>query len=274
MPGEEISDALETALKLQKERIPVVVTHLGENVGDEAETGKVRDHYLEVLDQIQARGLDTQISVKLTELGLDQNPDLCYRNLAALVQKARALGNFVWIDMEGSDYTSRTLDIFGRIRSGFPNTGLCLQAYLFRTDEDLEKLMPLSPAIRLVKGAYAEPSHIAFPSKRDTNKNFTMLAIKLLQQTKSNQVFPAFATHDLRLIRRIENEAGALDVPKRAFEVQMLYGIRTDLQKRLIEEGFRVRVLISYGAYWFPWYMRRLAERPANILFVLRNILR
>ena len=274
MPGEEASDALNASENLKKNGIPTVITHLGENVHTAAETTKVRDHYLDVLDQIHSRGLDTHISVKLTELGLDQDSDLCESNLAALIEKAASLKNFVWVDIEGSAYTTATLQLFHRVRSKHSNTGLCLQAYLFRTKDDLERLLPLAPRIRLVKGAYAEPAEIAFPKKSDTDENFFRLARTLLEAGAKNGAVPGIATHDARLIQRIVKEAGTMGVSQDAFEIQMLYGIRTETQQQLVRDGFRVRVLISYGTYWFPWYMRRLAERPANVSFVLRNMLR
>lgn len=274
MPGEEASDALNASEELKKTGIPTVVTHLGENVRFTGETTRVRDHYLNVLDQIHARGLDTHISVKLTELGLDQDLELCRTNLVALIEKAAALNNFVWVDIEGSAYTTETLKLFYRVRSEHSNTGLCLQAYLYRTGDDLERLLKLSPRIRLVKGAYAEPAEIAFARKSDTDENFFRLARRLLEKSKTSDAVPAIATHDSRLIQRIVREAGSLGVPQDAFEVQMLYGIRSQMQQQLVRDGFRVRVLISYGTYWFPWYMRRLAERPANVMFVLSNMMR
>ena len=273
MPGESVGDALNAAKTLGSQGIPAVVTHLGENVTEERETRDVTDHYLNVLDQIQDSSLDTHISVKLTELGLDLNQNLCYTNLQLLLQKAKALGNSVWIDMEGSNYTDATLQLYQRALSEFQNTGLCLQSYLYRTADDLAKLLPLSPTIRLVKGAYAEPPQIAFPKKRDNDENYFELARKLLQHSSSGSTRAAFATHDGKLIHRIAHEAETLGIGKDAYEIQMLFGIRSRDQLRLAKEGFCVRVLISYGSYWFPWYMRRLAERPANVLFVLRNLL-
>lgn len=272
MPGEEIGDALDSAENLKESGISTVVTHLGENVSEEGETGKVTQHYLQVFDLICVRGLDTHVSVKLTELGLDLSPDLCYANLKPLIEKAQALKNFVWIDMEGSNHTNATLELFRRVRAEFSNVAVCLQSYLHRTTNDLKQILPLSPVIRLVKGAYAEPANIAFPKKHDTDENYFALAKVLLDQVKSGGPAPAVATHDQDLIQRIRKEADMMGLPKNAFEVQMLYGIRTQDQLQLVRDGFRVRVLISYGTFWFPWYMRRLAERPANIFFVLRNI--
>ncbi len=269
MPGEEISDALKAAAKLKEIGIRTVVTHLGENVGEEKETVQVTGHYLDVLDRIHAGGLDTHISVKLTEMGLDQNADLCCSNLKSLLEKAASLKNFVWIDMEGSSYTEGTLRMFERARSEFDNVGLCLQSYLYRTREDLNRLLPLRPVIRLVKGAYAEPADIAFPRKQDNDENYFQLMRTLLSEAQT-----AIATHDETMIRRIAADAENKGISRDKYEVQMLYGIRSNLQKRLVQEGFCVRVLISYGSFWFPWYVRRLAERPANVWFVARNLFR
>jgi len=272
MPGETIEDALNAASELQRFNLSTVLTHLGENVSTEQETRRVKDHYLSLLDQIQTRGLNAQISLKLTELGLDQDLNLCYDNIKALILSAQEKGNYVWIDMEGSKYTSATLDLYYHLREEFPNTGVCLQSYLYRTAEDLEKLLPVSPGIRLVKGAYAEPATIAFASKAENDENYFKLAQRLLAQMKQKQIRVGFGTHDQVLIRRILNAAKEKGVPLNAFEIQMLYGIRRNDQLRLVEEGCTVRVLISYGDFWFPWYMRRLAERPANVLFVIKNL--
>jgi len=272
MPGEQIEDALNAAAELQKLGISTVVTHLGENVTTEEETHQVRDHYLKVLDEIQRRGLEAQISVKLTELGLDQDLELCLVNLKALLTSAAEKSNYVWVDMEGSKYTTSTLDLYYHARETFENTGLCLQSYLYRTKEDLEKLLPVSPGIRLVKGAYAEPATIAFASKSENDENYFNLSRILLLHAKQTGIKIGLGTHDQKLLHRILDLAHSMNVPRHQFEIQMLYGIRRDDQLQFVKEGCRVRVLISYGTFWFPWYMRRLAERPANVLFVLRNI--
>ncbi len=274
MPGEQIEDALTAAADLQKVGIPTVVTHLGENVTTEKETHDVKDHYLKVLDEIQMRGLDAHISVKLTELGLDQDPGLCLANLNELLAAAAEVQNYVWIDMEGSKYTTSTLDLYYHARETFQNTGVCLQSYLFRTNEDLDKLLPANPGIRLVKGAYAEPPTIAFAAKSDNDENYFRLAGTLLLHAKQNGINVGLATHDQALLQRILELENTMSVPRDQFEIQMLYGIRKNDQLRLVKEGYRVRVLISYGTFWFPWYMRRLAERPANVGFVLRNLFR
>ena len=272
MPGENSEDALKAAEDLRKENISTVLTHLGENVTTEQETLEVKEHYLKLLEQIHARGLDAHISVKLTELGLDQNANLCYENVTQLLQSATEKKNFVWIDMEGSQYTSSTLDLYKRLLQEFPNTGVCVQSYLYRTAEDLEKLLPLRPGIRLVKGAYAEPPDIAFPEKAKNDENYFKLSRTLLMRAKENQARIGFGTHDQILMKQILDLAGTMNVARDAFEVQMLYGIRRKDQMRLVQEGCRLRVLISYGTFWFPWYMRRLAERPANVFFVIKNL--
>jgi proline dehydrogenase len=272
MPGEQIEDALDAASGLQNLGIPTVLTHLGENVTTEEETRQVKEHYLKLLDEIHKRALDAQISVKLTELGLDQDPGLCLDHLRELIRAAAERKNYVWVDMEGSKYTTSTLDLYYHAREEFENTGLCLQSYLYRTKTDLEKLLPVSPGIRLVKGAYAEAATIAFASKSENDENYFNLARTLLLHAKQQGIRAGFGTHDQVLLQRILELAGAMSVSRDQFEIQMLYGIRRDDQLKLVKDGCRVRVLISYGTYWFPWYMRRLAERPANVWFVLRNL--
>ncbi|MCI0698542.1 proline dehydrogenase family protein [candidate division KSB1 bacterium] len=274
MPGEELSDAVQAAENLREKNITAILTRLGENVADDAETREVTDHYLDALPQIQQRRLDSYISIKPTQLGLDLNEDLCFRNLSALVERAAALKNWVWIDMEQSGYVDRTLALYKRIRQQYPNVGVCVQSYLYRTAKDLEALLPLSPAIRLVKGAYMEPANIAYPKKADVDANYFALAKMLLANVKKNGVTVGIATHDTVLIKKIQEEAAAQGLAKSDYEFQLLYGIQSGEQLRLAREGYRMRVLISYGSYWFPWYLRRLAERPANVLFVLKNLLR
>jgi proline dehydrogenase len=272
MPGEEIHHALDAAEKLQTSGLSTVLTHLGENVTSRQETHAVKDHYMQLLADIQSRGVNAHISVKLTELGLDQDADLCLDNVRSLAKSALEKGNYLWIDMEGSNYTTATLDIFRRLRAEYKNTGVCLQSYLYRTMQDLESLFPLNPGIRLVKGAYAEPPDIAYPRKADNDENYFNLARTLLLHAKDDYVKVGLGTHDQKLIRRILDLADTMNVRREQFEIQMLYGIRMNDQLRLHQEGCKVRVLISYGSFWFPWYMRRLAERPANVLFVLRNL--
>jgi proline dehydrogenase len=274
MPGETLDDALSAARALHQRGVPAIFTRLGENVGDCGEADAVTRHYLEVLDRVADGGLDAQISVKLTQLGLDQDPEHCFVNLERLVRHAEQRRNFVWIDMESSEYVERTLEQYRRARAASPRVGVCLQAYLRRTAADVEALLPLRPAIRLVKGAYREPPQLAFPRKRDVDEAFFALSARLLRAAGGGEAgLLALGTHDARLIRRALELAAAESLPAGAWEVEMLYGIRRGLQERLAAEGVRLRVLIAYGEYWFPWYMRRLAERPANVLFVLRSLL-
>jgi proline dehydrogenase len=273
MPGETLEDALAAARALRDQGLGTVFTYLGENVTDAAEAAAVTHHYLDVLARIRASGLQTEISVKLTHLGLDLRPELCYENLAKLIEQAGQQST-LWIDMEASPYVDATLELYGRARRAYPNVGVCLQAYLYRTQRDLASLIPLGPAIRLVKGAYSEPSERAFPRMKDVDENFLALTRQLLSEEAGQAgVRAAIATHDRRLIRRVIDFALTQGLSKTAFEFQMLYGIQRSEQLRLAQEGWRCRVLISYGNYWFPWFMRRLAERPANTLFVLRNLL-
>lgn len=272
MPGETIADALGAAADLNRRSIGAVFTHLGENIADAAEAASVTRHYLEVLDRIRETKTRAEISVKLTQLGLDLGPELCYANLESIVRHAGGDG-VVWIDMEASPYVDRTLDLCRRVHKLYPNVGVCLQAYLRRTAEDLAALVPLGVAIRLVKGAYSELSRVAFPRKRDVDENYFALARELLSaKAREAGVRAALATHDRRLVRRIIDYTGSNGIGPAAFEFQMLYGIQREEQSRLARLGWKLNVLISYGQYWFPWYMRRLAERPANAWFVVRNL--
>ncbi len=272
MPGETAEEALAAASRMQHAGLPTVFTLLGENIKDAGEAAKVRDHYVRLLYRIGELGLDAEVSVKLTQLGLDLDPDLCYVNLAGILSAAGQEG-VVWIDMEASNYTDITLDVYRRALAAHPNTGVCLQSYLYRTAEDLDSLIPLGGAIRLVKGAYNEPAHIAFPSKQRVDENFFLLACRMLSaEARKAGLRAAFATHDLALIASLQQHAHSQHVSKRDLEFQMLYGIQRAAQLRLAQEGWTSIVLIAYGSYWFPWYMRRLAERPANVLFVARNL--
>jgi proline dehydrogenase len=273
MPGEELSDALAAAKRFAAAGIGTVLTQLGENVTSLAEVGAVRDHYLGVLQQVEHRRLPTHISVKLTHLGLDVDRAACEQAVRALAARAARAHTTLWIDMEDSHYTDATLDLFHAVRDEHANVGVCLQAYLHRTSGDLERLLAVGPAIRLVKGAYAEKPGVAFPRKRDTDASYFALAERLLEEAARARARPVFGTHDVRLIGRIREKAAALLVPKGAYEFHLLYGIREADQRALAAGGETLRVLISYGSAWFAWYMRRLAERPANVWFVLKNLI-
>lgn len=273
MPGERMEDALEAAGRLRGENITTILTHLGENLTRAEEAEEVTQHYLSLLERVKASGLDAEISVKPTQLGLDLDRALCQRNLERLIDRAGALGNFVWIDMEGSPYVDPTLALFRAARTRAANVGIALQAYLRRTAADIEQLLPLGCAIRLVKGAYLEPPDVAFPKKSEVDDNFYRLACRMLSTEARNRgTLLHIATHDPVLVERMETFIAQNAVPSSAYEFAMLYGIQRGLQQRLASSGKRLRVLISYGEYWFPWYMRRLAERPANVMFVLKNM--
>lgn len=272
MPGESLEDALGAAQTLRSKRIGAVFTHLGENIKDRSEAQQVTEHYLEVLDRIQQKGLQAEISVKLTQLGLDLSSDLCFDNLKTILERARK-DSIVWVDMEASNYADVTLDVYRRALQLYANVGVCLQAYLHRTKDDLSKLLPLRPSIRLVKGAYNEPPEVAFPHKQDVDENYFALAKEMLIAKKENRcVRAAFGTHDLALIRRLSEFASMEGLAKAGLEVQMLYGIQRAEQERLANAGCTSIVLVSYGSYWYPWFVRRLAERPGNLWFMLRNV--
>ena len=272
MPGETLDAALGAAEALRSKGIGAVFTHLGENVNDGAEAQQVTEHYLEVLKRIRESGLPAEISVKLTQLGLDLSPDLCFEHLNAIVESAQ-MDSVVWVDMEASNYVDATLDLYRRALAAHPNVGVCLQAYLHRTEDDLAKLLPLRPSIRLVKGAYNEPPEIAYPRKQDVDENYFQLGKQMLLAKKENRcVRAAFGTHDVTLMQRLADFASAEGFGKKDFEVQMLYGIQRSEQERLASEGCTCIVLVSYGDYWYPWFVRRLAERPANLWFMARNV--
>jgi proline dehydrogenase len=272
MPGEKLADALGAARALEDQHLETVFTRLGENVSTAAEAAEVAAHYLEVLDRVREAGLRGEVSVKLTQLGLDLGSDLCFSHLEKILQHAGA-ASIVWVDMEASPYVDRTLEIYRRARQSYANAGVCLQAYLRRTARDLEALLALGPAIRLVKGAYLEPPDVAFPRMQEVDENFFALSRRLLgAEARRAGVHTAIATHDRALIRRVEELARAEGLEKESFRFQMLYGIQRAEQLRLAQAGWRSGVLISYGTGWFPWYMRRLAERPANCWFVMRQM--
>jgi proline dehydrogenase len=272
MPGEHLEDALETAKRLSSNGIFSVLTHLGENVHDPSAADEVTRGYVDALQQIREAHMSAEISLKLTQLGLDLSAELCRSNLLRIVE-ASSTESTVWIDMEHSPYVDVTLDIYRDVHEKHRNTGVCLQAYLFRTEKDLQSLIPLGPRIRLVKGAYNEPPEISFAEKKDVDENYFSLAQILLgPSSRSVHTRAALATHDRRLVRRICEWAAGQGIAREQIEFQMLYGIQGVEQLRLARAGYRSEVLISYGSYWFPWFMRRLAERPANVLFVAQNI--
>ena len=271
MPGENVEDALAAAQTLASNGIGAVLTHLGENITDRAEAQEVTKHYQDVLDRIRAANLPAEVSVKLTQLGLDLDNEFCYSNLVALIEHTPA-EKTLWIDIEQSPYVDVTLQLYRRARKAYANVGVCVQAYLFRTEKDLDALISIGASVRLVKGAYNEPAEIAFPLKRDVDENYLHLAQRLLSpESRKMRVRAAMATHDRVLIKKIVEWSASQGIAKANLEFQMLYGIQRSEQLRLVRDGYRCNVLISYGSFWFPWFMRRLAERPANVLFLARN---
>ena len=268
--GETLDEAMDVTHRLNKQHISVSLDHLGENVADAAEARAAAHDYIVILDQISAEGAEANISVKLTALGLDISEDLCREHLTLVLCRARALGIFVRVDMEGSAYTQRTLDMVLDLRREFDNVGTVMQAMLYRTPKDVERLIISRTRVRLVKGAYLEPPPVAYPHKADVDAQY----IELLQELLLRGNYPAIATHDEHIIRYAQQFAGEHGIARARFEFQMLYGIRRDLQERLAREGYNVRTYVPYGTQWYPYLTRRMAERPANLVFVASNMLR
>ena len=270
VPGEEISYALEAVRSANAEGISATLDHLGENVRTREDAERARDVYLDALDRIAAAKLDANVSLKLTHLGLDLDDEFCLSLLRQIVARARSLNSFVRVDMEGSAYVDRTLMIVHQLRAESDAVGTVIQAYLYRSEKDVHELLRIACRIRLVKGAYHELPSIAFAKLKDVDANF----IALMKTLLPSGIYHAIATHDPEMIQATMAFATQRKIPKDHFEFQMLYGIRTDLQKRLAREGYCVRVYIPFGVDWFPYFMRRLAERPANLLFLMKNIFR
>ena len=270
--GETVDDALAALRDLNAANISATLDLLGESVGRPEEARAARDTYLQLLDRIHAASANANVSVKLTQMGLDIDEALCVDNLRAILQRARQHGSFVRLDMEGSAYTQKTLDLF--TRTVFPefgsSSGVVLQSYLRRTAADVEAMILLGARVRLCKGAYKEPATIAFPDKRDVDANY----IACLERLLDRGTYPAIATHDERIITHARAYARGRGVDPSRFEFQMLHGVRRDLQQELQRAGYRVRVYVPFGSHWYPYLMRRLAERPANIGFMLGNIFR
>jgi proline dehydrogenase len=273
MPGEHLDDAIGEAHRLAGSGLATTFTHLGENVTDAAQADAVAEGYRAAYDRIAAEGLDTEISLKLTHLGLDLGVDATVARVLDLAAHAASNGNWLWIDMESSPYVEATIEVYDRARAVHRNVGICLQAYLHRSPTDVAAMLPDRANVRLVKGAYLEPPDLAVQSKQAVDDQFFALAAAILPAAAAGEARLALGTHDVGLIRRIAAYATAAGLPRSALEVQMLYGIRMDDQVRLAADGFPVRNLIAYGSSWYPWYVRRLAERPANLWFVGRNLL-
>lgn len=272
--GEDVDSAMRVVADLNQAGILATLDHLGENV-DSAETAQqAATDYVTLLDVVAASGVESHVSVKLTQLGLDVGHELCQSCIDAIVTRAAQHGNFVRIDMEGSDYTERTIRLFKELRARYANVGIVIQSYLYRSASDVEQLIPMGANIRLCKGAYKEPPSVAFPRKADVDRNYVALMERLLSaDARSQGAFVAIATHDPKIIARAKEYVEKKKVPRDGFEFQMLYGVRRDLQRQLVSEGYRVRVYVPYGREWYPYFMRRMAERPANIVFVLRGVI-
>jgi proline dehydrogenase len=270
VPGEDISHAVEAARRVNSAGMLASLDHLGENVQSREDSERARQDYMDALDQVAAQHLDANISLKLTQIGLDLGDEFCAEQLRLVTQCAAALGNFVRVDMEGSAYTDRTLRLVKRAHAETRAVGTVIQAYLYRSEKDIEDLLGAGCSLRLVKGAYKEPPEIAFPRRKKVEANF----VKLMQVLLKSGIYHGIATHDPRMIEATRRFATQNGIGKDGFEFQMLYGIRTDLQNSLAREGYRMRVYIPFGRDWFPYFMRRLAERPANLVFFLKNLFR
>jgi len=271
--GLEIEDALRATEMLNSQGMTATLDSLGESVATEAEAYKAAEIYHRLLDAIEARKLKANISVKLTQMGLEMSPDLAYKIAASLTEHARATGNFLRIDMEGSNLTEVTLDIVRNLHAReeyHGHIGIVIQAYLYRSEADIQQLIANGIRVRLCKGAYQEPPSVAFPSKTDVDENYVRLTKILL----SSPIYHGIATHDEAMLEAAKNYAKDKGIAPEHFEFQMLYGVRRDLQRRLIREGYNVRIYVPFGREWYPYFMRRLAERPANVLFLAKNLLR
>ena len=266
--GEELADALEAARALNRAGMQVSLDYLGENVATREDAEKAREMYIGVFNRIAEEKIDANVSLKLTQLGLDFGEEFCRPQAEAIVKHAAALGNFVRLDMEGSAYTDGTVEMARRLREKCDAVGTVIQSYLYRSEKDIASLLKVGCRIRLCKGAYLEPPEVAFPDKQDVDANY----VKLMKILLGSGVYHGIATHDPAIISATVDHAAKNGIGKDKFEFQMLYGIRLDLQQQLVRDGFRMRVYIPYGRDWFPYFMRRLAERPANLVFFARNL--
>ena len=267
--GESLEDAILAAREVNRAGQSASLDLLGENVSDEGGARRAAEVYLATFERIANESLNANVSLKLTQLGLDLDEGLCEELLESIVAHATKLRNFVRVDMEGSPYTDRTVRIVNKVRTKFEGVGTVMQAYLYRTEKDIQELLSIGCRIRLCKGAYKEPAEIAFPDKKDVDANY----VKLMKLLLPSGIYHGIATHDPRMIEATKNFVRTRNIALDQFEFQMLYGIRTDLQRQLVREGYRMRIYIPYGTDWFPYFMRRLAERPANLAFFLRNLL-
>jgi proline dehydrogenase len=268
--GETLDEAIEAARSCNNAGMSATLDYLGENVSTTADAQKARDAYLGMYERIAKEKLDANISCKLTQLGLDLSVEFCEGLVLSIAERALAYDSFLRIDMESSVYTQRTVELVKRVRAQTPAIGAVIQSYLYRSEPDVQDLLSYGCRIRLCKGAYKESAEVAYPAKWDVDVNY----VKLMRMLLSSGFYHGIATHDPRIIAETIRWAAEKQVSKEDFEFQMLYGVRTDLQRRLVSDGFRLRIYIPYGADWFPYFMRRLAERPANLGFFARNVLR
>lgn len=268
--GETLNDALSVGKRINSEGIALTLDHLGESVTSLEEAAQARDIYLKVLAAIHESGVQGNVSLKLTQFGLDFSTEECRTNVSRLVEQAAALRSFVRIDMESSEYTDRTLELVEDLHSRHGCVGTVIQAYLYRSRKDIERLCALGIRVRLCKGAYLEPATAAFPAKAAVDRNY----VELMQLLLDQGTFPAIATHDEKMIEQTKAYAAARSISPDRFEFQMLYGIRRDLQRRLVADGYRLRLYVPFGQAWYPYLMRRLAERPANVFFLARHFFR
>jgi len=270
--GDTIEAAIQAIHNLNALGATATLDHLGENVETAEDAARATEDYLKALDAIGVSGMPSHVSVKLTALGLDLGSELCRTNMARILAKAKAIGTLVTIDMESTEYTDRTLAIFRDLRREFSNVGSVIQAYLYRSEADITALCKEGAHVRLCKGAYQEPPVHAFPKKADVDANYVRLMKMLLSpEARANKTFGAIATHDIKMIDATRQYAQEQRVPRDEFEFQMLHGIRRDLQKELAADGYGLRVYVPYGTEWYPYYVRRLAERPANVWFIASN---
>jgi len=268
--GDNLPDALATCQRINSEGIAVTLDHLGENVTSLAEAAASRDAYLQALEEINNQKINGNVSLKLTQFGMDLSFEECTSNVEALARQAAAQGTFIRVDMESSEYTDRTLDLVTRLHDRHQAVGTVIQAYLHRSRKDVEMLCARGIRVRLCKGAYLEPPAVAFQRKADVDRNF----IELMNLLLETGVYPAIATHDEKIIEQTKRFVESRRIARGSFEFQMLYGIRRDIQKRLVNDGYKLRLYVPYGKAWYPYFMRRLAERPANVFFLVRNLLR
>lgn len=272
--GETIDEAIQVVKKLRAQGIDVTFDQLGESVTNETEARAAKDGYLRALDAIAANHVASQLSLKLTQMGLDLSTELCLANVREILTRARQVGTLVTIDMEDSAHTQITLEVFKNLRAEFDNVGIVLQSYLYRSEQDFQDLLALGANIRLCKGAYKEPPTVAFPQKKDVDANYIKLAQLFFDSVGAHHAYLDLATHDEEIIAWAKEYVTAHKVDRQRFEFQMLYGIRSDLQRQIVAEGYTMRVYVPCGTHWYPYFMRRLAERPANVIFLISNLFR